>query len=147
MSETAITYFYDDDVIFSRVNLPHMFSPHNAPAGCGTIQAEVYFSEKYKPLRVDPSELIEPVIRDLRRCGFIRETDSILLKDTAINRFANVIYDLDRRAALATPFTGFSTTSVSITADATGIGITPGPIKHSSVASRPRKRSSTRFAS
>jgi protoporphyrinogen oxidase len=102
LSDTAITYFYDEDVIFSRVNLPHMFSPHNAPPGCGTIQAEVYFSDKYKPLRIAPSELIEPVIADLRRCGFIRDTDTILLKDTTINRYANVIYDMDRAAALAT---------------------------------------------
>jgi len=50
LSETAITYFYDEDIVFSRVNLPHMFSPHNAPPGCGTIQAEIYFSDKYKPL-------------------------------------------------------------------------------------------------
>jgi len=101
LSETAITYFYDEDVIFSRVNLPHMFSPQNAPPGCGAIQAEIYFSDKYKPLRVSPNELIEPVLKDLRRCGFLRENDTILLQDTAINRYANVIYDLDRAAAVA----------------------------------------------
>lgn len=101
LSETHITYFYDDDIIFSRVNLPHMFSPQNAPPGAGTIQAEVYFSDKYKPLRVEPATLIEPVIRDLRRCGFIREDDAILLQDARINRYANVIYDHDRAPALA----------------------------------------------
>jgi protoporphyrinogen oxidase len=100
ISETHITYFYDEDVIFSRVNLPHMFSPNNAPPGCGTIQAEVYFSDKYKPLRCKPEALIEPVITDLRRCGFIRDDDTILLKDAAVNRYANVIYDHDRAPAL-----------------------------------------------
>jgi protoporphyrinogen oxidase len=100
LSETAITYFYDEDVIFSRVNLPHMFSPNNAPPGCGTIQAEVYFSDKYKPVPARPADLIEPVIATLRRCGFIRETDTILLKDTTVNRYANVIFDLDRSKAL-----------------------------------------------
>jgi protoporphyrinogen oxidase len=101
LSETAITYFYDEDVIFSRVNLPHMFSPNNAPPGCGTIQAEIYFSDKYKPLAVQPETLIEPVMRDLQRCGFLRESDKILLRETAINRYANVIYDLDRAEAVA----------------------------------------------
>ncbi|HEX6840478.1 MAG TPA: FAD-dependent oxidoreductase [Stellaceae bacterium] len=96
LSDTHITYFYDEDVVFSRVNLPHMFSPHNAPKGCGTIQAEVYFSDKYKPLRNKPESYIEPAIADLRRCGFIRDSDRILLKDAAINRYANVIYDHDR---------------------------------------------------
>ena len=100
LSDTHITYFYDEDVVFSRVNLPHMFSPHNAPNGCGTIQAEVYFSDKYKPLKDKPEAYIEPAIADLRRCGFIRESDRILLKDAAINRYANVIYDHDRAPAL-----------------------------------------------
>jgi protoporphyrinogen oxidase len=100
LSETAITYFYDEDVMFSRVNLPHMFSPNNAPPGCGTIQAEVYFSDKYKPVPARPADLIEPVIETLRRCEFIRDTDRILLKDITINRYANVIYDLDRCKAV-----------------------------------------------
>lgn len=100
LSDTAITYFYDEDIIFSRVNLPHMFSPNNAPPGCGTIQAEIYFSDKYRPLRGHPEDYFERVIADLRRCGFLRESDKLLLKDTAINRYANVIYDLDRTAAL-----------------------------------------------
>jgi protoporphyrinogen oxidase len=100
LSDTHITYFYDEDIVFSRVNLPHMFSPHNAPAGCGTIQAEVYFSDKYKPLTDKPQDYIEPAIADLRRCGFIRDSDRILLKDAAINRYANVIYDHDRAPAV-----------------------------------------------
>jgi len=100
LSDSAITYFYDEDVIFSRINLPHMFSPNNAPQGCGTIQAEVYFSDKYRPFGGNPSDLIEPVIADLRRCGFIRHNDSIILKEAAINRYANVIFDADRARAV-----------------------------------------------
>lgn len=102
LSETHITYFYDEDIVPSRINLPHMFSPNNAPAGCGTIQAEVYFSDKYRPLPGPPHTLIAPVIDSLRRCGFIRADDSILLKDAAVSRYANVIYDHDRAPALAT---------------------------------------------
>ncbi len=101
LSEAATTYFYDEDIVFSRVNLPHMFSPTNAPEGCGSIQAEVYFSDKYKPLDADPDALAETVVRDLRRCGFIAPGDEILLLDTTVNRYANVIYDFDRTAALA----------------------------------------------
>ena len=101
LSDAAITYFYDEDVIFSRINLPHMFSNNNAPPGCGTIQAEVYFSDKYRPFRGTPGDLIEPVIEDLRHCGFIRDNDSILLKEASINEYANVIFDTDRSAAVA----------------------------------------------
>jgi protoporphyrinogen oxidase len=102
LSNTAITYFYDEDVIFSRVNLPHMFSEKNAPPGCGAIQAEVYFSDKYRPFRGTPHDVIEPVIKDLRRCGFIRDNDSIMLKEAAVNRYANVIFDKHRARAVAT---------------------------------------------
>jgi protoporphyrinogen oxidase len=100
LSDSAITYFYDEDVVFSRINLPHMFSPNNAPPGCGTIQAEVYFSDKYRPFRGKPSDLIEPVIADLRRCGILWDSDSIILKDAVINRYANVIFDFDRVSAV-----------------------------------------------
>jgi protoporphyrinogen oxidase len=100
LSETHITYFYDEDLVFSRVNLPHMFSPNNAPPGCGTIQAEVYYSDKYRPLDVEPSSLVDPVVEGLRRCGFIRDGDTILLQEAIVNRYANVIYDHDRADAL-----------------------------------------------
>lgn len=101
ISETAITYFYDPDISISRVNLPHLFSANNAPPGCGTIQAEIYFSPKYKPLRAHPNDLIGEAINDLKRCGFIRSEDEIVLCETAVNKYANVIYDTDRAPALA----------------------------------------------
>jgi len=101
LSDSAITYFYDEDIIFSRINLPHMFSSQNAPQGCGTIQAEVYFSDKYRPLKGAPSDLIGPVMDDLMRCGIIKESDQILMKDAVVNRYANVIYDHDRHEAVA----------------------------------------------
>src|SRR5262249_7669780 len=72
LSEAHITYIYDEDICFTRLGFPHMLSARNAPAGSGCIQAEVYFSDKYKPLTVSPEELIQPVIRDLRRCGVLR---------------------------------------------------------------------------
>lgn len=100
VSDSMVTYFYDQDVIFSRINLPHLFAESNAPAGCATIQAEIYFSEKYKPFGGSPHSLILRTIADLRRCGFIRKDDRILLTDAISSRYANVIYDLDRSAAL-----------------------------------------------
>jgi protoporphyrinogen oxidase len=100
LSPTHITYFYDEDIVFSRVNLPYKFSPHNAPPGTGSIQAEVYFSDKYKPLEGPPEALLDPVVADLQRCGFLREDDAILLSDVVVNRYANVIYDHDRAPAL-----------------------------------------------
>jgi protoporphyrinogen oxidase len=102
LSDAHMTYFYDEDICFSRLGFPHMLSAHNAPPGTGSIQAEVYFSDKYKPLAGSPEDWIEPVIRDLRRCGLLREDDRVLCKKAMLLRYANVIFDLDRAAALAT---------------------------------------------
>jgi protoporphyrinogen oxidase len=102
ISRAHITYFYDEDVYFTRLSFPHMLSATNAPAGTGSIQAEVYFSEKYKPFTGSPDDCIEPVIRDLRRCGYLRDDDKILHKKAMMLRYANIIFDLDRAAVLET---------------------------------------------
>jgi len=100
--QAHMSYFYDEDVCFSRLSFPHMLSANNVPDGAGSIQAEVYFSEKYKPLTGQPEDWIEPVIRDLRRCGILRDSDTILNRAAWVVRHANVIFDLDRAAALKT---------------------------------------------
>ncbi len=95
-----ISYYYDADIVFSRTSSPHLMSVNNVPQGCGSVQAEVYFSPKYKPLVGQPADYIEPVIRDLKRCGILREDDQILFKDAVLCEYANVIFDHDRTAAL-----------------------------------------------
>lgn len=102
LSEAHMTYFYDEDIRFTRISFPHMLSPNNVPDGAGSIQAEVYFSRKYRPLTVSPDSLIDPVIDDLRRCGLLREDDRILHRNAFLVPYANVIFDLDRAQALET---------------------------------------------
>jgi protoporphyrinogen oxidase len=102
LSEGQWTYFYDRDVCFTRLSFPHMFSPHVVPPGCGSIQAEVYYSQKYRPLERAPADYVAPVISDLKRCGVLREDDQILHTNVHVSRYAQVIFDLDRADALAT---------------------------------------------
>jgi protoporphyrinogen oxidase len=102
LSQSQMTYFYDEDITFTRLSFPHMLSATNVPPGCGSIQAEVYFSSKYRPLTHAPDDLITPVIRDLLRTGTILEGDNVLTSHTRVVRHANVIFDLDRTAALQT---------------------------------------------
>ena len=102
LSGSHMTYFYDEDICFTRLNFPHMLSAKNVPPGTGSIQAEVYFSEKYRPLTGSPDDWIEPVIRDLRRCTLLREEDRVLFSNALLVRYANVIFDLDRASALET---------------------------------------------
>lgn len=102
LTPAHISYYYDRDIVFSRTSSPHLMSPHNAPPGCGSVQAEVYFSRKYLPLQGQPSDWLQPVLRDLRRVGLLREDDEILHTDTRLVDYANIIFDHDRPQALAT---------------------------------------------
>jgi protoporphyrinogen oxidase len=102
LSDGQITYFYDQDICFTRLSFPHMLSATNAPAGCGSIQAEVYFSSKYRPLTQSPDDLVDQVIADLRRTRTLRDDDVIVSRHTTMVRYANVIFDLERATALGT---------------------------------------------
>jgi protoporphyrinogen oxidase len=100
ISSAHMTYFYDEDICFTRLGFPHMLSSRNAPPGAGSIQAEVYFSDKYKPFTGAPEDWIEPVIRDLRKCGLLRDSDTILSRKAMFLKYANIIFDLERADAL-----------------------------------------------
>jgi protoporphyrinogen oxidase len=102
LSRAHMTYFYDEDICFTRLGFPHMLSSTNSPPGTGSIQAEVYFSDKYKPFTGSPNDWIEPVIKDLRRCGLLRDDDQILSRGAMLLRYANIIFDLERATALKT---------------------------------------------
>ena len=100
ISEAHMTYFYDKSICFARLNFPHMLSSRNVPPNTGSIQAEVYFSDKYKPMTGAPEDWIQPVIADLHRCGLLHEKDHILFSNAMLVRYANIIFDLERAAAL-----------------------------------------------
>jgi protoporphyrinogen oxidase len=102
LSTAHMSYFYDEDICFSRLSFPHMLSGSNVPPGCGSIQAEVYFSKKYRPLTGSLDVWIDPVIDALKRSGVLREGDKILTRQAKLVEYANVIFDLDRMAAVET---------------------------------------------
>ena len=102
LSGAHMTYFYDEDICFTRLSFPHMLSARNVPPGTGGIQAEVYFSNKYKPTTGSADDWIDPVITDLRRCGLLREDDRVLFSNAILVQYANIIFDHERLAALET---------------------------------------------
>ena len=51
---------------------------------------------------MQPETLIDKVVSDLQRIGILREDDRLLVKEARLVRYANVIYDRDRAAAVAT---------------------------------------------
>ncbi len=100
ISKTHWSYFYDDDIVFTRLSFPHMQSVNNVPDGCGSIQVEIYFSKKYKPLNNNPNEYVNQAINDLIKCGLLTKNDKILFKEARIIEYANIIFDLDRNENL-----------------------------------------------
>lgn len=94
------SYFYDEDIPFARISYRGNLSPGNAPEGSDAVQAEIYFSEKYRPLEGRPEDWIEPTVDALIRCGVVRDRDEVIHKSAIFIPFANIIFDLDRRPAL-----------------------------------------------
>jgi protoporphyrinogen oxidase len=101
LSNAHWTYFYDQDYVFTRLSFPHMQSLDNVPEGNGSVQAEIYYSDKYRPLDRDPESFVDPVIEDLKRCGVLRAGDVITYREARRIPYANVIFDLDRPKALS----------------------------------------------
>ena len=102
VSQASWIYFYDDDMPFSRISFPRTMSTSTTPQGTSSIQCEVYFSPKYRPLDRSPEEWIDPVLDGLRRCGLLRADDTILVRKAMLIPYANIIFDLDRAGALRT---------------------------------------------
>lgn len=100
LCEAHWTYFYDPEYSVVRLSTPHMQSPNNAPPGHGSFQAEIYFSKKYRPLQKKPDDYIDIIIGDLRRCGLMKETDKVVFRHALHVPYANIIFDLERAAAL-----------------------------------------------
>ena len=100
VSDHHWTYFYDEAFCFSRLSFPHLFSPNTAPKGCGSVQAEIYFSEKWKPMTGRAEDWIEPVIDGLLRCGILKSREEIIHTSTIFAPWGNVIFDHDRPASL-----------------------------------------------
>ena len=95
------TYFYDRDFFITRLSTPHLQSRNNVPAGCCSIQAECYYSDKYRPLDRRPEDCIAPVIEDLKRCGLIAGEDEVIFRNVMHIKYANVIFDLESAPATA----------------------------------------------
>lgn len=96
------TYFYDEDIIFARLSYPSNFSSRVAPKDCSALQAEVYFSDKWKPRDKPPEAYIEPVIDGLLKAGLIEDRAQVNHTSTIVAPYANIIFDHDRPAALKT---------------------------------------------
>ena len=84
-------YIYDKDILPARVYSPSLKSPDNAPEGCSSLQAEIYFNKGEKFNKSD-SDVLQETIEKFIQMGLFKEED-LILKDIRTEKYANVIFD------------------------------------------------------
>jgi len=100
VSDACWTYYYDEDIPFSRASFPSKFSANNAPPDCSSIQVEVVHS-RYRSI---PSNdvLVENCMDSLIKVGLLHSREEIVALDARDIRYANVLFDFNRAKNLAT---------------------------------------------
>lgn len=84
-------YIYDKDILPARVYSPSLKTPDNAPEGCSSLQAEIYFNKGEK-LKISDSEILEQTIQKFIKMSLFKEED-LVVKDIRSEKYANVIFD------------------------------------------------------
>ncbi|MFZ4121894.1 MAG: protoporphyrinogen/coproporphyrinogen oxidase [Caulobacterales bacterium] len=96
------SYFYDEDIPFARVSHRTNLSPTTAPAGHAAFQAEIYFSDKYRPFTGSTETWIELAIDGLIKAGLVQSRDEVVHRSSMFLPFGNIIFDHDRPKAIET---------------------------------------------
>ncbi|WP_320046298.1 FAD-dependent oxidoreductase [uncultured Ilyobacter sp.] len=84
-------YIYDEDILSARVYSPSLKSSDNAPEGCSSLQAEIYFS-KYKRISLSEEEILQHTIDKLIKMKVFEEKD-LVVKSIKKEDYANVVFD------------------------------------------------------
>ena len=115
--------------LLCSTSFPAGFSPTLVPKACGSIQAENYFSKKWKPFACQYEDLIETTIEGLLQCGLVTKRSEIIHKSIIHAPFANIIFDHDRPRSLDVVH-GYLDEIASPIAVGMVTGVTFGQIKH-----------------
>ncbi len=99
-SKLHYAFFYDRDILFSKIVFPNALQEKNTLGNYSNFQASIHFSKKYKPLQLEPKSFIEPVIHNMKRCSILQENDRIIYKRADLMPYANIIHDFNRRPNL-----------------------------------------------
>jgi protoporphyrinogen oxidase len=85
-------YIYDADIHASRAYSPSVKSPSNAPAGCSSLQFEIY--QRGRAAKHSPDELKDNVRHALRKMKIAADEDILFLHHKRLP-WGNVIFDVD----------------------------------------------------
>jgi protoporphyrinogen oxidase len=94
LSDAYWTYYYDEDIPFSRISFPSKYSHKTARPGTSILQLEVVHS-RYKALPSRDS-LVDQCVDHLLRIGLLHSRKEILSLDARDIKYANVIFDFQR---------------------------------------------------
>lgn len=83
-------YVYDEEKLISRAYSTSELGRNNAPLGCSTIQAEVYFS-KYKQLHMSLNEIKEKVKTEFVDMGLFGYED-VVVEDVRLKKYSNILF-------------------------------------------------------
>lgn len=92
-------YIYDKDILAARAYCPSIKSPDNTPAGCSSLQFEIYSSSR-KPQIHSPEEMKANTMMGLKKMGLIEGEDEVIFMHHKQLPWGNVVFDLgmeDRR--------------------------------------------------
>lgn len=95
-------YIYDEDKLFARVYSPSFKSPANAPKGCSSLQAEIYFSDfkTLEELTLHSQDIqdfcLKHVISSFINMRICKQED-IICQDFRILPYGNVIFTQDMK--------------------------------------------------
>jgi protoporphyrinogen oxidase len=84
-------YIYDEDIHASRAYSPSVKSPHNVPAGCSSLQFEIY--QRGRAARFSPQELKDNVCHAIRKMDIAADEDILFLHHKRLP-WGNVIFDV-----------------------------------------------------
>lgn len=82
-------YIYDEDVLPARVYSPNLKSPDNAPEGCSSLQAEIFFANGAKV--VDKNIILQKTVEKMKEICQFNDSD-VVVKDIRFEPYANIIF-------------------------------------------------------
>ena len=92
-------YYLEKEFSFVRVSFPFNQSDNVAPIGTSSISAEIAYGND-NPLPANKENLADRVVKDLITANVINLSDEIIYLDTVDIKYAYVIFDNERKAAI-----------------------------------------------
>lgn len=88
---TAV-YIPDDDFLVNRISYPAVFSPHNVPSGCFSIQAEITTPPASELLEWSDDSVVDHVLDGLQKRELVPADADLVFRDVQRFQYAYVVY-------------------------------------------------------